>query len=434
MASAQDPAPFELSGYTPDEIFGINDELPLLKSDLNISRLIDRVSRSSYQTLQKFNNIAGASSSVLELNTNPRDYRCHVVSLVGDAKFATQANDDFYLLNAEDASGHSFLVCVARLPNHWPLDQTINEPIRITGFFLANFDLTKDADLQDQLVIPGNSEIVPLVVAKQVNWFPSNPNSEIKVKPTQQILAEHGVDIAAMDLVQPSGNLDDSDTNLFYQMLAACTQIESVPSPATKQFTECLRNPGDSIGDSLIMTGQLRRATRITVEDPFWAQVLGQDHYFQLDVFVPLDNQQIVIRNPGFNETDRDSADKIVHDNRYPIVVCVPELPKPADQMERSQIAISGFFLKLWNYESGYSQQNRSAPKQISPLVIAISPKIIVQPANPLNFWIGLAGIVTLLGTGFLLWFVRSDARKSTPSIASTKEQLPDQIEIPSID
>ena len=439
VPAVQDPLPHELSGYTADEIFSLTDERPLAENDPDVFRLLERAIRSSTPTINRFKKITGPVT-LNQIANSPHDFRCHVVEVAGRAKsihefrIGNEKQRPVFLVHVVDQQEKDCIVCLPTIPELWRQQTTIDESVKAAGFFLANFDLKPDPNVANQMVVPELIDNTPLIVAKKMQWYPTDPESKIQVKPSQRVLAKHGVDISIMEHVSPEHRLMAEDSELFYQMLAACRNVQRNQIPASKPFTHCLKQPRNCIGEALYFTGQLRRATQVQIEDPIAIETFGQDYYYQLDVFVPLDHQQIVIRNPANKSGNQSESNPIVHENRYPIIVCVPSLPVSVADIWKQKVAINGFFLKLWDYESGVSSQDPNAPKQISPLVIGLPPQVIQTGENPLNIWIAMAAIVGFCGLGFFLWLISADRRKSISGVSRSSDDLPDEIEIPSID
>ena len=438
IAPAQEPAPFELSGFSASEIFSIKDEQPLVANDPDLSRLLRRASKCSDRALRRFEKMTGAVSFA-ELADTPDDFRCHAVRISGTA-IHTQPIKlgavDAYAVQLVDDSGASCLLIVDRIPQAWLPHSSISEPVSATGFFLANFDMVAAANVPPQITIPDFHESIPIVVAGRLSWFPTGDQSDVKIKNSWRVLAQSGVDVAGFDRLEPTGKLSSADSDLFYQMLNACQSIEPDTLESRNSVFDFLQQPVENVGEFVEVSGYLRRATRIEIADEREIELMGQDYYYQLDVFVPLD-QKVVIRGGDkkrpANSDQIDTSKDLVIENRYPVIVCVPELPGPAKSLEREQVMVSGFFLKLWNYDSVLSARQASTPQLISPMLIGLKPVVFKVPANSLDYlFVPLITAGALIAA--LLLYLISVARSQRRASNRRTDRQPEQIEIPPID
>ncbi len=91
-------------------------------------------------------------------------------------------------------------------------------------------------------------------------------------------------------------HLSSEESPCFYEMLRAVKQLhpEELPKDAL-DFRQLLQNPDAHIGRAVQMAGHVRRAVRVEVDEPFLQQQFGLDHYFQLDMFVPLGGSKVVV-------------------------------------------------------------------------------------------------------------------------------------------
>ncbi len=117
-------------------------------------------------------------------------------------------------------------------------------------------------------------------------------------------------------------------------------------------------------GDYLRFRFNIRRVTRVVVEEPEIARQYGVRQYYQLDGFVPLGD--LVIRLGA----DSEHASTVFQE-RFPAAIVVANLPvaiereaesvaagrSQAESLNRN-VEVDAFFFKVWSYKTEYVQQN----------------------------------------------------------------------------
>ena len=443
-AKSQD-SPAALSGFSSSEIFDITDGRPLKMQDPALSRLLFRVMQTSRTSLRKYGQ-TDAGVGVKEIRSSPRDYRCHVISIAGLATDCLtiqnslaeegEPNQRIVLVRVETESGEE---CVVVLPasradfaNRWLASERIHEPVKFQGFFLAVYDFHADAEADAALQVLNLKQAeCPILVANQLEWYPDG-NSQVATTMSEQLLAKHRVDIGEK-IGRMNGKMTKQDSLPFYQLLAAADSIEAVGFPTAEQvkFTDCLQRPRQCFRKPVQVRGLVRQVTEVKVSDPQINAEFGLKRYYQLQMFVPLKNQQIVVQAPrsDANGSADENDGKIRHENRFPVTVCVAKLPAPIEEVEGKLAAVEGFFFKLWNYESELSRSKSASLNQISPLIVGQQPKLIADSSQDLNWWIGLAALLGITGIAMLAWFYRPTEQRS-----AIRSDLPDSIEMPGDD
>ena len=109
----------------------------------------------------------------------------------------------------------------------------------------------------------------------------------------------------------------------------------------------------------------MRRATRVQISDSYQESIIGANHYFMLDLIVPLGDSKIVVNTKRVREGDEENgpdgkteSPSITYDNRFPVTVCVGEIPCSEKDLEKQNVLINGFFFRLWNYPSEFVDQH----------------------------------------------------------------------------
>jgi hypothetical protein len=447
----QSQLPADLSGLESNELYSIEDHAELTASDPNLVRMLFRASKTSEQNFVRFAK-SNDKLTVQQVLANPRDHRACVVRLKGRVKrvwpvFIPGMDDNgpiagFFLAKFEDQQGAEFLVAAPGsdemlkgteesksdmgVPGKWPSKKDMDQNAECFAYFLAVYDLQKNHPLgQTDHEGPGNprqpignvldlhTTDVPLFVARRVAWYPDRTNESMDVTPDEVLLAAHGLDVGQFDRVRANNNrhLSSGESQCFYEMLRAVKQLhpEEMPENAL-DFQRLLQNPDTHIGRAVRITGHVRRAVRIEVSEPFLLQQYGLDHYFELDMFVPLGGGKVVVNPPKVSEknpgnTDDGAAQPIVYENRFPLTVCVANLPCSESEIENRSFIVQGFFFKLWNYHSSFTDRNASGVGQISPLIIALAPANEESSTASLDAILAISLLVVIGAGAVIAWF-----------------------------
>ncbi len=423
-------------------------------NDSLLVRLLYRVTRVSRRSLDEYAKFT-RGVDVESVNNNPRDFRLYVFDLTARAKMVQTVNIEdsaslpfvgFHLVRLVSGDSTEFVAAVPihqddshppALPTRWPMQEEIDEPVTLQGFFMARRDFNPDSDDEkaiDNLIGLRDTD-PPIFVANRLQWFPEANDSVIPVTDSELLLARHGVDIGRLETVRSNiaGSISLHETESFFQMLAATRTMSTDELPTGLiGFKESLTQPRANQGNAIAVFGHVRRATKINIEDSEIRRRHGIDHYFQLDLFVPLDNQRIVIKPAAVeNESAMDNDSLIVQDNRFPVAVCVTGLPCSESEILRRQVFVRGFFFKQWNYDSEMTLQTGPTTRQISPLVIGLGPELVELPTDFLTLFVTVGGVLFIVGTAALIWYMRSAAVDSRPRRGN---ELPERIDVAHLD
>jgi hypothetical protein len=217
---------------------------------------------------------------------------------------------------------------------------------------------------------------VSVVATGRLQWFPQTTKST-----GWRLLSAAGVDVSALADVSTRNRepLMTEDADAFYPMLAAAKSIgqSEVERPRSAKPLDLLREPEKYSGDWLTMRVNTVRVTRVSVTEPLRQQQLGSDHYFQIDAMGDLGDVVVQIqRKPG------EAGDPIRFENTYPVSLVVASLPEFLAQQIRQQeggdaavsmiavpIRVSGFFFRLWSYESDFMDR-LGGGDQFGPLLV----------------------------------------------------------------
>jgi hypothetical protein len=332
-----------------------------------------------------------------------------------EAEVAGRKQIDVVRLVADD--GTAIDVLADRVPAAWPRGRVFAEPAGVVGLPLSG------AGSPPAAVVDGAGEPAAILLAAQgVSWFPKTP------------LGELGVDYALFDSVGDGQKLVAGDTEAFYAVLAAAgrTTPEAIAAAAGPPGDIVpLIDPGQDWfrthrGDPVTIEGVVRRATRITVDDPQRRLALGTDHYWELFVFVP---------TPLIKVNDRLQED-------FPVVCCVRSLPSgmPSGQQMGERVRVAGFAFKRYGYplpdvriSSSQGDREQKDQRQETALVIGRQPVWLpaakaTREVDALGWaFLGIAGLIgaALVATAWL--FARDSRRRERVS----RRELPDRIDLP---
>jgi hypothetical protein len=338
--------------------------------------------------------------------------------------------DACYRCTIAAPGGQQLEVWALAVPKAWKLGQPIDEPCGAKAMFLKQLP----ADRADASAEPRDRPATPplLFAAQRVEWYPDNA------------LGKLGMDFGLLDEVRDRAPLEEREC--FYQMLAAArradpTQLErkarqdlleqrdnwrraaddrDVGRPArnaarralaaaqdeTSDVVPLFNDPPSMRGRLVTLRGEALRAVEIRVHDPDIAGRFGIHHYYEVEIVT------------GESQNN-------------PIVCCVAQLPQgmALGNSIRVAVRVTGFFLKSWAYNLGPGNAT-TARKQLAPLVIAGSLKVIPAPAAAPQE-LGVAGAVAaaLAAAAALMWYIRRGDRRAQRQAQQARLQLPERID-----
>jgi hypothetical protein len=313
---------------------------------------------------------------------------------------------EYYRVRLRLAGGQSpMLVFTRNVPSAWLSREDLNEPAGTLGLLLKRG--ASDG---------GSPQL--FFAAERIAWHPDRLQPQAGIGPSHVLLGELGMDVGLFDVIRETNRrgLTPEDTGAFYQMLAAVRR--AAPADLYGQATvgldiePLLTRPEDEQGRLIAVQGTARRVQKILVGDDAVRQRFGFDHYYQVDIFVPLGDQEVRLASP-----DQATEEEPVFTNAYPVNVCVPELPAglPVSDDLRQEVLVAGFFFKLWAYRTEYVSSFDPEQRQIGPLLIATVPKLVSTrtTSNPLWGWIGGASFLAVLAALMVAgWFYRRSDRR----------------------
>lgn len=261
----------------------------------------------------------------------------------------------------------------------------------------------------------------------------------------RSLLADLGVDLAALDGVVDQQRLLGSEAEVFYQTLGAvartpATQLARLAAVGLPKYVERRRaideaTPRDrqiarvlekeqrrgrysvaplfgkgseERGELIVVDAVVRRAVRIEATGSAAAAAAGVPHYYELEAF-PEDSQNL------------------------PLVFVVRELPVgfPLGDAIRQPARLAGFFFKQWAYRTRQRGDSRAETdkRQFAPLLIGRAPIPLATPdasqGRP-GLALGLLATAGLLGAVAFLWRqARQDRRYEATTLARVRQSEP---------
>lgn len=421
----------ELDNWTESRFAKFTDGEPLtIDESAEIDRLVMRLASFDRRV---FRNPPPVEVTASELLQQPKKYRGRFVKLTGrveqtwrpaSAEATYHNSDTSHQVLTSDAKS-KFLVVTAKLPKAWSADAT-GESVGVQGVFVKNVAAAIDGQTQ--------GELVPLVAAAEVQWFPAKassqqPDSGPQVNYGMSVLGTLGIDVAVLDSIEHRKPLTRSDTGAFYQILGGIESAtgrqlvdwaerdlkryrsrwqQKASDPGSKVVPlakEVLRLaeegaysvapffnlPKTQVGELAVFDGVVRRVLRIETEDDPDAQWAGVNHYYELALF-----------------TDDSQGN--------PLFFCVTELPPgfPTGEGISEPVRIAGFFFKNWRYTSARPTEGGPAQRgsigtqslQSAPLFIGRSPlRLVAEPANARwGMLVGFAFLAVLAAIWITQW------------------------------
>lgn len=327
---------------------------------------------------------------------------------------------------------HPVVVFTREIPALWKEAKTLDEPVRVQAIFLK----------ADGMI----EEKTPLYfVTARLAWYPDKVNDELGVNEDLVWLAQRGMDISLWDEVRENNGapIGASESECFYQLLARLKATKPTDLKELKvdpfDLAAMLQRPDALLGQAFSCSGTARRVQRVTVPEQF-RERLGLDHYYEIDLFVPLDNQAIRLTPaPGEKEAP-------TFTDGFPTTFCVAKLPADFEIGENvhQQVQLKGVFFKLWAYQSDYIKKFNPNLRQPSPLLMGLEPRLLPAAQGPSwGPWtptvVMFAIIIGVMTIWFATWrmmrgdkkFERKVLRKYTHGATEAPTTLPTPPESP---
>lgn len=430
QSQAQIPSqPWELSGFSESDTYQVTDENVL---DLNgdyVVKLLYRVGKTSRANFQKYSQLS-KDVALAKLREETQQHRFSVFRLEGLAKKVEKFNfpdagdtglKSCFKVDFETTDGLKLIVVSRGVPTAWLKSESLNEHSSLYGFFVAQRYADESAK--------ESGDLRPVFVTKRPTWEPDE-NSAIELpaslSQSYQLLAEHGVDVGKIDYVRLQNNrrLGKLDNESFFQIINATQEIKTSEIPdQSLSFVQLLTKPDDYFGHGIGIKGRVRRCFRVNIETAEVREQYGIDHYYELDMFYPLGDQKVDIKN-------REGKVVKVYEDRYPLTVCAAKLPEgmTPDDIANHSVKINGFFYRFWSYQTASSEQ-AGMQAQTSPLIIGLVDEIDSSSTGGMDFVVAGLLLATMLGAIAMVWFFRR-GDKERDLLTKKRAALPDEVDV----
>jgi len=468
----------EISGIGPSELRFLIDLDPVIGKDIDtIGKLLavfPKVSESDIQRLTKPTVNADAAVTLDMLVSDVDRHRIKFFTIRGRATSVKRQyiipeaarligfNSFFWVTIKADDSDIPVRIATRKIPIAWfpdswkrPATATeesppaatqrlpfeIDEPILVDGLLLKTTDENQQLEL--------------IMAASRVKWLPSEVSTEQHVHSSMVLLSQHGFDSGLLDEIRRTNKsaLGHNDREAFYQILKifqpssaldAIQQVHQQAPPLNREIVDYFNDTRALQGQFVTVSGDVRQISRIAIVNSKMQQRFGSDHYWQLDLSIPIGKHRIRVKT---NDADQDG---IIFQNRFPLQVCVnhlpPELQKAMNEMRqgmdkrkllREKVTVQGVFFKLWSYQTALTMRDGPEREQLSPLIIASTIRMHEKPIidqSDRGIYVAIAFIVAMLCITVFLVRVGREDRQTKKRTAQTRHRLEDLGELIDID
>ena len=377
-----------------------------------------------------------------ELAEYPEDWRLEVFPVAGrvtgvqrvevppETAMRLEFSSYFQVRLQLDNAPYPVLICSRAVPEAWESADSLDEPASCYGLFLKTGG--KES---------GHSELV--FAAERVAWLPQRADPSLGTTPDMVYLAGLGMDAGLFDVVRTTNRraMTADDRESFYRLLAAMGRADPADvfarAEASPDLAPMLTEPERQHGRLVSLLGTAKRVQRIAVDEPDLQERFGIDHYYQIDLFVSLGDTEIRFEQ-------KDGGEPAVFQHNYPVTCCVLQLPAglPARDDIAVPVRFAGAYFKLWAYRSEYMATLDDRQRQVSPLFIATTPRVVRfdDSASQLVGWIGgITVLVLILLAGFYTWYPRPSDRRFEQQVLRPRLELGgakslDELDLPTQD
>ncbi len=356
-----------------------------------------------------------------ELQAALDDYRFQIVAVQGRARQVQRVTlppemalrlqfDHYFVVDLEVEQAAELVQVVCRdVPQAWQEHDTVDDPAAFLGLFLKTGEGTA-----------GGSTVY--FAAERVAWLPDRVDPQRGITAEHVLLGKLGMDAGLWDQVRKTNarRLLAADHEAFYQLLVAADRARgdrlADQPPQPLDLAAVLNQPQSQQGRLIRFDATARRVQKVLVEDESVQQRFGIRHYYQIDLLLPLGDQEVRLAD------HREQGETPVFRNTYPVHLCVLELPPglPALPEVNQDVRVTGFYFKLWAYRTDYVQSFGPDRQQLGPLFIGPPPQVLVRQStsHPVWGWLGGTAFLAVLGMIVLAsWFYRRSDQQAEARI-----------------
>lgn len=339
------------------------------------------------------------------LVTDPKAHRANAYIVRGRAKKVERIEllkdliplyqfKHFYRVTmAAEGFPHPIVIETRAIPTLWKEATDIDEPVSAQAIFLKAGETVDDQ--------------TPLYfVGARLAWYPDKENPTLGVDADLVWLAQRGMDIALWDDVRQNNGagIRPEEGECFYHLLA---RLASATSADLKQLDASpfdlptmLQRPDELLGQAFTFTGTARRVQKVMVPESY-RERLKLDHYYEINAFVPLDNQVIRLA------TEKGAKEAPTFVDGFPVTINVVRLPPELEPGRNVHypIRLKGVFFKLWAYQSEFVKSHSKNQRQPSPLLFAASTQLLPAETGPSwGPWMTTILMFAIIGSVLVVW------------------------------
>lgn len=396
---------FRVFGVEPHELSLVQDSTPLSIAEVELlSRLLRVLTRLDWTTRQSWQQPLDDWKS---LSDEVEKRRWQLYSLQGrvgriqpwpdptESQAADSTRRPLYALELQHVSDANRVTLLTRsLPKSWQPDRAPEQAVIRCDAVLVKTSGQADSPR-------------PVLISDQIRWYPQQADATRGVTDGAALLGQYGFDFGQLASVIQRGKLTEADRQCFYEMLWTTRRVppSTIARRAGSQslpMAQLLQAPETLKASLFRLRGTARRVVKIRVTDTEVRQRYGIDHYYEVEMFVPLE--------PSLRLIDAiDGSERVYH--RYPVTICCSALPTsmPQGDVIRQEIEVDAFLMKLWSYRSVFASGDEKdrEKRQISPLMIAHGVRI-ATPQQQRNELPALLLACVVVGTVAIAFTLRT--------------------------
>ncbi len=313
---------------------------------------------------------------------------------------------NYYEVHIKTDSTTEVIAYTRTIPQAWHGRQHLDQRCRVSGMFLK---LGTAVDGQPRFMF----------ATRRIGWLPDRPSAELGIGPSQVLLGNLGMDVGLFDAVRARDGkpINAGERACFYALLRAAGRASAddlARHANPMQLATVLQPPAQLHGEVLRLRGSVRRITRVVVNEHDIQQRYGIDHYYQLDVLVPLGDAEIQITGGAKGKSGP------VYRTNFPFTCCalaIPDAWRALVGKEEANVpaVLDGFFFKLWAYSNPYVASFDPRQRQLSPMLMLHEPipaRLAGTRNRSLDLAMGVGFIAVLAGIWGIIWWLGRTDRK----------------------
>lgn len=325
-----------------------------------------------------------------------------------------------------DGSEQRAVVYTRFVPTQWKVGAPINEPATIDAMFLKAG--AEDEDKKVELYFCGET----------FSWFPTKADPTRSIGPLELRLATWGFDVGLLDHLRKTNGkpILPEDREAFYEFLDIAPRVaKTTPRFETSpelDITKLMVKPESEHGAIYQFEASAVRIVKVLVEEPDVRARFGINHYYEVDLFIPLRDKIITL---GKSTKENEAP---TYRNTFPVTVLLRELPPGITEGEDldETLRCEALFFKVWSYQSGFTEKFEKL--QPAPMMIGLHAEKVLREGRPSNVLadlvVGGAIVVVaimVLALVFIFWRNDRNSKKQRSADQIDKIIIPSADEIP---